>query len=137
MEVTGNDIGEYLGELRKAVRHDRYRIEPRYKNRELYVEYCFSESMCRKILLGLNERDFSEIVCNEHPDYTDELLYVFGRTVTLKRRFENKRERVHLYIKINKIKNTYIIVSFHKREFPLKCRYRKVKKQKGSDTYET
>ncbi|MCT7871457.1 MAG: hypothetical protein N4Q18_10760, partial [Lactobacillus crispatus] len=83
--------------------------------------YVIDEQKVRDILLSLDANDFSEKLHNKHPGYEYELLYVFGKEIELLERFGNKKVRIPLYIKINKLLTGFVIViSFHKQNYPIK-----------------
>jgi hypothetical protein len=123
LKVTVNDIEEYLIDVKTAVNADRYRIElneKRQDNRDLFAEYVISEKKQKEILLSLTAKDFSKIVPNEHKGYEHEMLYVFGKSIKLLRRFSSGEKPVSLYIKFNKTESQYVIViSFHEQKYPL------------------
>ena len=83
MDVTRDEIREYLKEVKKSVSDGRYQISPRAKNQSLYIDYVFSEKRCKEILLDLEVEDFSEKVQNDHPKHSEEILYIFGKEVML------------------------------------------------------
>ena len=124
MSVTVEDIAAYLADVSEAVGSDRFRIElndNRQDNRQLFFDYIISESDAKKILLGLDPLDFSEIKNNDNPKFPNERLYVFGKEVMLTERFGYGEKPVSLYIKINKLQNNYVIVvSFHEGKYPIK-----------------
>lgn len=124
MCITQNDIDIYLTEVKENICNNRFRIERnlhRQGNLDLFLDYIIDETIAKDILLGLTATDFSEVLQNEHNGYEHELLYVFGKDVTLLRRFQNSRETVSLYIKFNKLDNCYVIVvSFHKQKYLMK-----------------
>jgi hypothetical protein len=124
MSVTVEDIAAYLADVSEAVGSDRFRIElndNRQDNRQLFFDYILSESDAKKILLGLDPMDFSEIKNNDNPKFPNERLYVFGKEVMLTERFGYGENPVSLYIKINKLQNNYVIVvSFHEGKYPIK-----------------
>ena len=124
MSVTVEDIEAYLADVSEAVGSDRFRIElndNRQDNRQLFFDYILSESDAKKILLGLDPMDFSEIKNNDNPKFPNEKLYVFGKEVMLTERFGYGEKLVSIYIKINKLQNNYVIVvSFHEGKYPIK-----------------
>lgn len=124
LDVTKNDIGIYLSEVKESIRNNRYRIEQnprRQDNANLFLDYIIDESMAKDILLGLTATDFSEVRHNEHRGFEHELLYIFGKDVKLVERFGNSDKLVSLYIKFNKLENCYVIVvSLHEQKYPLK-----------------
>lgn len=84
--ITLKDIDSYLIKVKNAIRKNRYRIEMnsrRQDNRELFLTYVIDEEMAKDILMGLTATDFSERLQNEHEEYEDEMLYVFGKDVEL------------------------------------------------------
>ena len=59
-------------------------------------------------------------VQNKHVQFQHEWLYIFGKEISLMKRYEEKSEVVPLYIKFNMIENKFVIViSFHKQKYPL------------------
>lgn len=123
MDITQKDIKDYLDEVKKAIRNNKYRIERnrhRQGNINLFLDYVIDEAMAKEILLGLTVSDFSEILQNEHKGFEHELLYVFGKDVELLERIGNKIKTVSLYIKFNKLDNCYVIVvSLHEQRYPM------------------
>ena len=125
MQVTREEVRDYLREVKKSVNAGRYQISPRTKNQSLYIDYVFSEERCKKILLDLEVEDFSDAVQNDHPQHSEEILYIFGKEVLLLPKQGGDEETVALYIKFNKLANLYVIViSFHKQEYPLTYKFK-------------
>lgn len=125
MVLSRREVKAYLGELKKAIRRGRYRIAPRDKNEQLFVQYIFSENDMKEIILGLEVEDFCEAVFNDHPKFKHEVLYIFGKNVRLKSRFSGNKKGVSLYIKFNKLSDLYvIIISFHEQEYTLTYRFK-------------
>lgn len=124
MDVTLQDIETYLSEVKDAVKHGRYRIDQndrRQDNLNLFLKYVIDEVKAKEILLSLTAKDFSELRKNEHKGYEHELLYVFGKDVTLLERAGTEVKTVSLYIKFNKLEKRFVIViSFHEQRYPLK-----------------
>lgn len=124
MNITKKDIDIYLGEVKAAIRQNRYRIEMnsrRQNNLELFFTYILDETMTKDILLSLTVNDFSEVLQNDHKGYEHELLYVFGKDLRLLERLGNSSKLVSLYIKFNKLDNAYVIVvSLHEQKYPIK-----------------
>ena len=114
-----------MNEVKKSVEEGRYQISSRTKNQCLYIDYVFSEQRCKEILLDLEADDFSEAVQNDHPQHTEEILYIFGKDVLLLPKQGGDEETVSLYIKFNKLANFYVIViSFHKQDYPLVYKFK-------------
>lgn len=91
----------------------------------LFTDYLIDEAKAKKILLNLDVMDFSAILRNEHAGFEHELLYVFGKDVRLLERYGTKEKTMSLYIKINKLENSFVIViSFHEQKYPLKYYFR-------------
>ena len=125
MEVTRDEVRDYLSEVKKYVIDGRYQISPRTKNQSLYVDYVFSEKLCKEILLGLEVNDFSDAVQNDHPQHPEEILYIFGKEISLLPKQKGSEEIVPLYIKFNKLTNHYVVViSFHKQDYPLNYKFK-------------
>lgn len=125
MNVTKADVEKYLSEIFVFVKAGRYQISPRSKNQEIYMDYVFTEEDAEKIILSLTADDFSDAVRNDHPQHPEEILYIFGRDINMLPRYGGAEEMVPLYIKFNKLANQYVIViSFHKREYPLTYKFK-------------
>jgi len=124
MNITVEDIAAYLADVSEAVKSDRFQIElndKRQDNRKLFFDYVIDESGAKEILLQLDPLDFSDIKNNDNPRFPDERLYVFGKEVSLVKRFGTGEKLVSLYIKINKLQDNYVIVvSFHEGRYPIK-----------------
>lgn len=123
MKIELKDIEAYLSQVKAAVRNNRYRISvnaKRQDNIELFLNYVLDEAKAKEILLSLMPVDFSEILHNEHKGFEHELLYVFGKDVSLLERHGSEEKIVSLYIKFNKLDNCFVIViSFHEQKHPL------------------
>ena len=128
MLINKKSIEQYLADVKAAVRSNRYRIDRninRLDNLNLFTDYLIDEAKAKKILLNLDVMDFSAILRNEHAGFEHELLYVFGKDVRLLERYGTKEKTVSLYIKINKLENSFVIViSFHEQKYPLKYYFR-------------
>ncbi len=123
MKIELKDIEAYLSQVKAAVRNNRYRISvnaKRQDNIELFLNYVLDEAKAKEILLSLMPVDFSEILHNEHKGFEHEILYVFGKDVSLLERHGSEEKIVSLYIKFNKLDNCFVIViSFHEQKHPL------------------
>lgn len=125
LEVSREDVSNYLNDIKISVSFGRCYISPRDKNQSLYIDYVFSEERCWEIILDLEVKDFSDAVPNDHPQHPEETLYIFGKDVDLLPKQGGGEEKVSLYIKFNKLPDHYvIIVSFHKQEYPLAYKFR-------------
>lgn len=120
MSISKAEVEQYLSEVFDAVNAERYQISARQKNQDIYIDYVFTESDAKKVILSLTANDFSDAVQNEHLQHSQEMLYIFGKDISLLPRYGGAEETVSLYIKFNKLENQYLIViSFHKQEHPL------------------
>ena len=121
--IDESEINDYLGEAKKLILDGKFRIalnSNRLTNLSLFDEYLINEESVKSILLNLTVYDFCEKVQNKHVNFNHEWLYVFGKEIDLIKRFEQKSERVPLYIKFNKLEDKFlIVVSFHKQKYPL------------------
>lgn len=117
MDIKREEVECYLDAVKQAVRDNRYTISPREKNEKLFEDFVFNEQMREEILLELCVEDFCEVLNNDHPRFAHEKLYVFGKDIQLLPRYGGDERMVSLYIKINKLENSYcIVVSFHEQE---------------------
>lgn len=117
--IDESEINDYLGEAKKLILDGKFRIalnSNRLTNLSLFDEYLLNEESVKSILLNLTVYDFCEKVQNKHANFNHEWLYIFGKEINLMKRFEEKSEKVPLYIKFNKL---LIVVSFHKQKYPL------------------
>lgn len=125
MLVSYFDIEKYLQEVKLMVQKGKYRIADREKNHKLFLDYLITEDKCREILLDLCVEDFSEAVHNEHTKFAHEILYIFGKEVELIQRYGEGTRKVPLYIKFNKLDQSFLIViSLHEQEYPLNYRFK-------------
>lgn len=128
MNISKEEINEYLANLKKAIRAGQCRIElndRRQDNRQLFLDYVIDEESAKQILLTLEVDDFSERLQNEHIGFEHEQLYVFGKDVSLLERFGNAIKTVSLYIKFNFVEQRYVIViSIHEQRYPMKYYFR-------------
>ena len=128
LNIDQKDIDQYLSEVKEAVEKDNYRLDRnarRQDNTNLFLDYVIDEAKAKDIILSLISMDFSEILQNEHKGYEHEMLYVFGKDVTLLERNGTEEKTVSLYIKFNKLENCFVIViSFHEQKHPLTYYFR-------------
>ena len=128
MTVSRSEVEQYLCEVKDAIRHDRYTIArntKRQDNINLFIDYIIDEANAKAILLSLEADDFSEVRQNTHPGQEHEVLWIFGKDVSLIERFGGTERIVGIYIKFNKLKNKYVIVvSFHEQKYPLTYYFR-------------
>ncbi len=124
MEITKNEIEDYICIIKQAYGLNRYRFEVsdnREANRRLVRKYIINEQVLKEIIMDLKVEDFSEILKNNKPGFEHERLYVFGKKVKLLERFGEQEKEVSLYIKTNKLDDNFvIIVSLHEEEYPVK-----------------
>jgi len=128
INLTKDDVELYLKEVKDAIKQGKYEVKPRVENELLFEEYVFYEEDQKQILLSLEAEDFSEADYNNNPKtpaQAKEILYVFGKDVSLLPRFGGGQKTVSLYIKFNKKKNVFVIVvSFHEQNYPLQYKFK-------------
>ena len=121
--IDKSEIADYLTKAKKLIVQNKFSIalnSNRMTNLSLFDEYLIDEERIKIILLDLTEGDFCEKVQNKHVQFQYEWLYIFGKEISLMKRYEEKSEVVPLYIKFNMIENKFVIViSFHKQKYPL------------------
>lgn len=128
MCITKGYIESFLKDMKKLVSIDQYRImrgKRRQDNIDLFFDYVMDENCAKSILLSLTPEDFSKVLQNEHIGYEHELLYVFGKEVTLMKRFDSSEDTISLYIKLNRLENNFVIVvSFHIQKYPMEYMFK-------------
>lgn len=121
--IDKSEIADCLSRAKKLIVQNKFCIalnSNRMTNLSLFDEYLIDEERIKIILLDLTEDDFCEKVQNKHVQFQYEWLYIFGKEISLMKRYEEKSEVVPLYIKFNMIENKFVIViSFHKQKYPL------------------
>lgn len=121
--IDKSEIADYLSRAKKLIVQNKFCIalnSNRMTNLSLFDEYLIDEERIKIILLDLTEDDFCGKVQNKHVQFQHEWLYIFGKEISLMKRYEEKSEVVLLYIKFNMIENKFVIViSFHKQKYPL------------------
>lgn len=121
--IDKSEIADYLSRAKKLIVQNKFCIalnSNRMTNLSLFDEYLIDEERIKIILLDLTEDDFCEKVQNKHVQFQHEWLHIFGKEISLMKRYEEKSEVVPLYIKFNMIENKFVIViSFHKQKYPL------------------
>ena len=131
--VDKTHIEDYLTEVRQKIQNGAYRFainKKRPDNVKLFAYYAIDERKAKDIILTLNHENFSNIIRNKHKGYEHELLYVFGKTVRLEKIIGKKLVSVPLYIKINNMKfSSVIIISFHEQKYNLKYYFKRCKNE--------
>lgn len=116
--VDKSEIIDYLSCAKKLIVQNKFSIA--LNSNRMTNSSLFDEERIKSILLDLTEDDFCEKVQNKHVQFQHEWLYIFGKEISLMKRYEEKSEVVPLYIKFNMIENKFVIViSFHKQKYPL------------------
>lgn len=129
-DFTPDDIKKYLDKFRKAVLDGKYIISKnknRQENIEFIEDYKIDTKKEKEILLGIQYDDFCYAVDNEKEEFAHEKLYIFCKCQELDH--WGTLESVDIYIKINMIQTKKgddftIVVSFHKRNKPIKYLFR-------------
>ena len=122
--VTKEHVNQYLDQIKNYVREGKSKIHlNRPENRELFDTYVINEAEAKAILLELEAGDYSHMLKNDNPRFPDEILYVFGKEISLLERYsESDKQTLELYIKINKLDDKPIaveIISLHKALYKL------------------
>ncbi|OFI05057.1 hypothetical protein CLOACE_19310 [Clostridium acetireducens DSM 10703] len=125
-DFTIDDVKDYIHKFRKAILDSKYIIsknENRKENIDFIEDYKIDTKKEKEILLSIQYNDFCYAVDNEKKEFAYEKLYIFCKCQKLD--FWGTLEDVDIYIKINMTKTRrgddyIIIVSFHKRNKPIK-----------------
>lgn len=126
--IGKNEVKQYLLVVCELVRKGQYHIE-RNENREandaLFLNYLIDERKAAEIITQLEVNNFCGRV-EDRSLQSSEMLYIFGRNVTLQKRFEDGFDEVELYIKLKKTKNHFVVViSFHESKYPMEYYFEK------------
>ena len=122
---TKEDIEEYLQKVRDSIDNHRFHISMNPKrpdNRAFFATYCCTEADAAAICRGLTYRDFSKCEPSRNQHNVGQLLYFFGKKVSLNKRIDDGtgEVEVEIYIKFDlKQSGTTICVSFHQAAFPI------------------
>ena len=125
-DFTPEDIKEYLKKLRKLVIDGKYIISKnnnRRENIDFIEDYKIDTKKEKQILLDLQFDDFCYAASNTNEGFEHEVLYIFCKCQELD--YWGTLESIDMYIKINmaetrKGDDFAIVVSFHKRNKPIK-----------------
>ena len=129
-DFTTEHIKKYLDELRKLILAGKYSIsknENRQENLDFIETYKIDTKKEKEILLSLQYEDFCYAVDNEKEAYSHERLYIFCKGYELDN--WGSTECVEIYIKTNMLQTNrgddfLVVVSFHKRNKPIKFLFR-------------
>jgi len=118
------EVQELLDKMKmKLNKKNSFILSDRDKNNSFCSEYSLSSKIIKKILKNLTIFDFAKVMDNCHKDYVDEKLYLFAPRLELVNSCGEK-ELVQIYLKINYICNTIVIVSLHKCDYALKYAFK-------------
>lgn len=129
-DLTPEDIKEYLRKFRKLIIDDKYTISKnnnRRENIDFIEDYKIDTKKEKEILLDLQFDDFCYAASNTNEGFEHEVLYIFCKCQELD--YWGILENIDIYIKVNmtetrKGDNFAIVVSFHKRNKPIKCLFK-------------
>lgn len=125
LNIGIEEVKSYLEDVKKLVKGKHYLVSKRSKNADFIEKYGISYLLIEDIILSLTYKDFSYADYNEHPEFKDEILYVFGKQVKVTTRLMDAENFINLYIKLNKTDdNLLIIVSIHEQEYPLVLKFK-------------
>lgn len=91
--IDKSEIADYLSWAKKLIVQNKFCIalnSNRMTNLSLFDEYLIDEERIKIILLDLTEDDFCEKVQNKHVQFQHEWLYIFGKEISLMKRYEKK-----------------------------------------------
>lgn len=92
--IDKSEIADYLSRAKKLIVQNKFSIalnSNRMTNLSLFDEYLIDEERIKIILLDLTEDDFCEKVQNKHVQFQHEWLYIFGKEISLMKRYEEKK----------------------------------------------
>lgn len=135
LTIDKKEIEQFLSAMKEAVSNNRYRIDrnrKRQDNIDLFLDYVIDEAKAKDIILSLTVMEFSAILPNEHKGFEQEMLYLFGKEVTLLERNGTGDRTVPLYIKFNLLKDCFVaVISFHEQKYPLTYYFRRSGEEPG------
>lgn len=116
MEVTKEEIEEFLKKLREAIKCGKISINKvKPKNREFIEKYNLTDNKILRIIRELTVEDFGKKELNRNRE--NEIVYIFCKSCILN--FWGIEETKNVYIKISEGRN-YFVLSFHELEYSMK-----------------
>ncbi len=122
---TKKDIKEVLSKIHECIRKGRYTVSTnnnRKENINFIIDYNLRDKKIKEIILNIKVEDFCHALHNSHPDYDNEILWVFVPQVELSD-VDGNSITADIYTKFNIISSQSsdyaIVISFHKRNKPI------------------
>lgn len=113
-----------LDNIKKSLNKKKsFILSDRDKNNYFCSEYSLSSKIMKQILKNLTIYDFTKVMDNNHKEYAGEKLYLFAPKIELVNSM-GKKEKIQIYLKINYVCNTIVIISLHKCDYPLKYAFK-------------
>lgn len=116
------EISTYLQEVKNIINSNQKDLIislNRKKNLEFIKKFGLSKASIIDIINQLTIEDFKDRVANEHPGFSKETLYIFGKMLFLENIY-GELEKPLVYIKFNKLMNKVILISFHEAKYKFK-----------------
>lgn len=132
INLIEEDVLNILNLIKDCIRFDRFRIEQnenRQDNDNFMLSYGLTKEKSKKILLGINVKDFCYADYNKNNK--NEIVYIFASVCRLKG-IVNVEVKVIVYTKFLLTKSKgmpmTIVISFHEAKYPVKYMFRETKK---------
>ena len=128
--MSKKDIEDTLKIIRNSIEADKCEFfDTRIKNRNFLLDWCILTEECLNVIKELTIENFSYVDFDLDKKHRDETVYIFGKTLYLRKRFSQENDEpqnVDLYIKIKvKEEDSTLVISFHEAERKLIFPYHK------------
>ena len=121
--ATDDEIINYLNSVKTLIKDENKLIisTNRSINLDFMSEYSLKKKNVIEVINSLSKDDFEDKVVNNHLNFSNEILYIFSKTIELVD-ISGIKKLVTIYIKFNVLNNNVILISFHEAKYKFKGR---------------